>query len=187
MPTAFHDSRARCSPTPSDSFTLKPIDSKVKVLRSKDGTTALYPVWALSAKVKRDIEHCVEPLPLHKPVYNDFFPYNADPTLPPEMTNKEAFDLYVARWEERMARYTSRADVEAYFSSLGPASLASTRSAFREIHALGGRGVTTVLEVNYLKMTSMTDHGQSKLNLSLLRKLVANFLLAKAAEDQAPW
>jgi len=157
------------------------------VLRSKDGTTGLYPVWALSTMVKRDIEHCVEPLSLHEPVYNDLFPYNADPTLPPEMTNKEAFDKYVKRWKKRMARYTSRADVEAYFSSLGPASLASKRRAFREIHALGGLGVTTVLEVNYLKMTSMTNHGQSKLNLSLLRKVVANFLIAKAEEDQAPW
>jgi len=119
-------------------FTLKPIDDKVRVLRSNDGKKALFPVWAFSSKVQRDIRHCIRPLGLDPPVYNEFYPYNADPFLPPDMTNEQAFEAHFEGWKARMQQYGDGSDVPArvhdFFKSLSP---------FRD----GEMGVTTVIEV----------------------------------------
>lgn len=98
-------------------------------------------MWAFSHRVWRDISQKAEPLGLHEPVYDEFYPYDADPSLPADWTNRQAFERHLARWKERMSGYgdITRGSsvpprVRDYFASLG-----SLRA--------GEPGVTTVIEV----------------------------------------
>ena len=148
-----------------DPFTLKAIDDKIRVLESKDGKKALWPVWAFSHRVLKDIKLKSEPLGLYPPVYNDFIPY---PSASPDISNEEAFQEEVKRWKKRMREYgdlpaddeddaASESEdltavvpdrVREYFKSLGP-------------HRAGEPGVTTVIEV----MLAGID-GHAKLRLT---------------------
>lgn len=43
------------------------------------------------------------------------------------------------------------------------------------------------MKVDYVKLVTDTVEGEMHFNLSLVRKLVANFLLSKSSEEYAPW
>lgn len=131
-----------------DPFTLKAIDDKIRVLESKDGKKALWPVWAFSHRVLKVIKLKTEPLGLLPPVYNDFIAY---PSTSPDISNEEAFQEHLKRWKKRMRQYSDIPDDDAASESEDLTAVVPNRvrEYFKSLGPLraGQPGVTTVIEV----------------------------------------